>query len=74
MSLCDTLQLPKPRQGLKMWVQDGKVEKRRGLLLFLIIFDVVFFGEGGYQGGGWTVKDWEMSEIVMYDVKFPKSQ
>lgn len=41
---------------------------------FSNFYFILFSWEGGYKGGGWIRKDWEISGIGVPDVTFPKIQ
>ena len=50
---------------LNLWWRGRKTEEQN---------EIFFFCMGGYKGGGWTWKDWEMSGVGGHDVKLPKNQ
>lgn len=52
---------PGPQQQKSMWWRDEKDKGVKCICIFL------FFGGGGYNGGGQTWKGWEMSRNSMHD-------
>lgn len=67
-----------PQYHYSQQIRDEKQARQRGkwawgrgclfVFLFLVLFSL-FFWEGGYKGGGWIWKNWEMNAIGVHDVK-----